>query len=94
MRDIINPAGAEKDYDVIEDDELPQASQPHKRRSVTIAIDAPSEKAKSYSRYWVHMISKYYKMKSFSRDWGDQRVACIEFDNKKSLPAVWFSDLV
>lgn len=101
MRDMIDPATAEPDYDVVEADEAAvlesktasPASIPPAKRSIHISVEAPTDKARSYSRWWVHLISKYYNLKSYSKDVGTQRIACIDVQGKQ-LPAVWFCDLL
>lgn len=95
VRDMIDPSTAEPEYEVVDTEEMtkPSSSRVTRKRSVHISIDAPTEKARSYSRWWIHLISKYYNLKSYSEDFHNRRVACIDVDGRK-LPSVWFCDLL
>lgn len=74
MRDVIDPASAEPDYEIIEPETQSHSGKDKRAaRSIRISIDGPNESARSYSRYWVHLISKYYQMRSFSADLEGER---------------------
>ena len=88
LRDILDPAAAEPEYDILED--VTQADT-HKR--IRISTDAPTAEAQAYSRYWIHLIAQFYRLRSYSEDIGDERVATVVCPSGK-LPSAWMSDLL
>ncbi|CCG81232.1 protein of unknown function [Taphrina deformans PYCC 5710] len=74
LRDLIDPTAAEPEYDVVdlekEDIAVPAIREMRSdtRRTIHVSLDAPTDKARSYSRWWIHLISKYYNLRSQSKD--------------------------
>jgi hypothetical protein len=89
LREAISPAEVESDYEVVEKPCL----EGIRRNPVCIAINADTEAARSFGRYFVHCIAEFYQMRSFSQDLAGKRVATVDTLGKV-LPKVWFSDLV
>ncbi|KAJ8609519.1 hypothetical protein MRB53_039077 [Persea americana] len=93
IRDVFDPAPAEPEYDVVDVSSLDEAEKP-RTHYVRISTDATTSSAQAYSRYWVHLIARFYGMRSCSEDVAGIRVATVECAAGKRLPSTWFSDLL
>lgn len=89
LREAIVPAETETDYEIVE---APLTAN-GRSKPVCVSINAETEAARSFGRYFVHCIADFYQMRSFSQEIEGRRVATIDTLGKQ-LPEVWFSDLI
>lgn len=99
VRDMLFPADAEPEYDTVDDSFASDssedvASRRSPSRTVRIAIEAPTDKATAYLRYFVHLICQYYALRSESSNVGIGRFACVEVKHSFRLPETWFCELL